>query len=802
MTENDNGRVLSGDFINKKVVVPSGGRGVIFDRKRQVQYSMQKGLQKPGRVSFDVLRQAVSSVHIARICVNVLKEKVTKTRWTIQPINRQEKVDEKQIKELTHFFNNPNGSNETFRTFVDKVLEDLLILDAAAIEKTRYPDGKLAEMHYVDAATIRPVFDIHGNQDVEMPIRNSKGETHILPVSYVQVLDNSPYGGSTSGEVVAAWPQKDFIYFMMHPQGSLQSFGYGLSPIEAVLSVVANILNADNYNGTYFEEGSFPPVILQLIGQTTERDLQRYREYLFQELQGNFHRPAIMAGTQEAKVINLKELTNRDMQFMDYMTFLARLLTAAYGLSPQDIGITDDLNRATAEVQQDLSQSKGYGSILSLLKEVFTREIIWRDFGYKDLEFEWVADDTLAKKDAADIYGGLSASGLMTINEVREKLGEQPYGDWADVPMVKGMNGYVPVIAQENPDEQKQSEMPAEDNQELKKSIYTPDGYETFVDDRGFGQPFIFVNILSGDGKVIKPPVAVNVTSQELEVDITHDLASSGLNVPVVEKKTEVDVVSMMPTPDVLVEFRKYQMMDPAYDSKKWSSKFGKSRKFPYYLVSQYVYGRNLKDTILIEDMKRDPKSYRQAIKDLAALWIAEKTMVLGDRRADQYIITPDKRAFGFDYQFKGDVKRWEGTKMSIVNALAQVPELQKLFVSLISDSKKSGIVETVKNIVKATIGVPGETPSSLQETPVVFGKMVSSVYFKDKMKELFSRNASVELVNFGFQEWSHFYDFNQALSAMKDYVEKNNESVAGIITTTDDSGVKYIIYTYNGKLS
>jgi hypothetical protein len=580
-----------------------------------------------------------------------------------------------------------------------------LVLDAAAIEKTRFPDGKLAELHYVDAATIRPVFDMHGNPDVEIPVTNKDGETHILPVSYVQVLDNSPYGGSVSGEIAAYWPKKDLIYFMMHPQGSLATFGYGLSPIEAVLSVVANILNADNYNGTYFEEGSFPPVILQLIGQTTERDLQRYREYLFQELQGNFHRPAIMAGNQEAKVINLKELTNRDMQFMDYMIFLARLLTAAYGLSPQDIGITDDLNRATAEVQRDLSQAKGYGSILNLLKEIFNNEIIWKDFGYDDLEFDWVADDSLPKEKMYEVYAEPAKIGLVTLNEAREKIGEQPYGDWADKPMVLTPNGWVPMMAPE------QSEQPSQGQEseheelhgELKKSIYTPDGYETFVDDRGFGQPFIYVDVLKGTGVVIKPPIAVNVTSQDLEVSITRDLSNLGLNVPVVTKMPTVDIEAMIPTQTVLAEFKKYQDMSPEYDSKKWSSKFGKSRRFPYYLVSSYVSGRNLKDPILIDDMKRDPKSYRQAIKDLANLWLAEKSLVLGDRRADQYIITPEKRAFGFDYQFKGDVKRWDGTKMSIQNALAPAPELQKLFISLISDTK-TGIVGKVKEMLKSAM--------------------------------------------------------------------------------------------------
>jgi hypothetical protein len=83
---------------------------------------------------------------------------------------------------------------------------------------------------------------------------------------------------------------------------------------------------------------------------------------------------------------------------------------------------------------------------------------------------------------------------------------------------------------------------------------------------------------------------------------------------------------------------------------------------------------------LLLADMKRDPDSYMGAVHDLAQLWKAERDMVLGDRRADQYIIGHDKRAYGFDYQFMGDVQRWEKNKDAIAEALATVPELKAAF--------------------------------------------------------------------------------------------------------------------------
>lgn len=801
----------------------SPSRAVAFDPKKQFAYDINKGLRKPGRISFEVLRRAANAVHIARICVNVLKEKVTKTEWAIQPIDPLQKTKEDpRIQEVEDFFKHPNTNNETFRTLLDKMLEDLLVLDAVCVEKTRFPDGRIAELHYVDAATVRPVFDTYGNQDIEIPLTTEEGNV-TLPVSYVQVMDNSQYGGPESGHIVAAWPKKDFLYFNMHPQGSMNDYGYGLSPLESVISVVGNILNADNYNGTYFEEGAFPPIILQLMTNMNERDLDAMRAYLDSELSGRFHRPAIVAGEKEVKVTSLKDMSNTDMQFMEYMKFMARLLAAAYGLSGQDIGLTDDLNKAISETQKDLSEQKGYSSVLHLLKEVFNQEILWKDFGYTDLEFDWVQQDSIDPQIASQIYDTFLKNGSLTLNEVRQKIGEAPYGEFADIPMLLTTNGYIPLRSTEDgKGEQESSQIDGDNKAEtmdendkdgdvgneeiyedqaesqvdtVNKSVYTQDGYKCFVDDRGYGQPFICFDAVKRTGYVIKPPIAVNVHSQDLEVKLSGELKAKGANVPQVTKMSEVDIrTHILPTPLVFEEFTKYQNMTPEYDSEKWRAKFGGSRKYAMYLVSEYIEGRSLKDPILIEDMRRDPKSYTQAVKDLAILWKIEKQMMLGDRRSDQYLVTPEKRAYGIDYQFEGDKKRWEDSQFAIHNALLQIPSLRKVFIDGIEDEKT--LKSIIARIRKGIFGVPQDTSTaSFQDTPVMFGELVRDDLLKQLIKNLFEQDSVALVNNYGFRELSFVYDFNRAVSTLKDFVKKFPESYGGVVISKDISGVKYFVY-------
>ena len=518
------------------------------------------------------------------------------------------------------------------------------------------------------------------------------------------MVSESEWGGTESGFVTAAWAAKDMVRFMMHPQGSLNNYGYGFSPLERVISTVNNVLNADNFNATFFEEGSFPPVILQLMTSMDERKLEQAREYLLSELEGEWHKPAIMAGEKEIKAINLKDTTQKDMEFMEYYIFMARLLCAAYGLSGQDIGLTENVgSKNVAETQKDLTEAKGYGSVLNIITEIINKEILHDEsLKFEDLIFEFVAEDSLDPQIANTIYDTALKNGTMTINEVRSKQGLQPYGSWADKPMIATAEGYKQIISDKEEEDTGDENKDDNKGEEINKSIYTEDGYKVYYDDRGYSQPFVCFNVITGEGYVIKPPVAVNLTSQQLEIDLTHRLSNMGLNVAVANKVPAVEIFkNVLETDEIRLAFIAYINMSPEFDSEKWRTKFGGSRKYPYYIVQRFVNGRGLRDPLLVADMNRDPYSYKQAIRDMAELWKTERDLVLGDRRADQYLITADKRAWGIDYQFEGDKQRWEDTKDAIPNTLVSVPELKTYFESLIAGPTKKSRIDKILEYLK-----------------------------------------------------------------------------------------------------
>jgi len=94
-----------------------------------------------------------------------------------------------------------NMNGENMRVILDRVIEDLLILDAGVIEIVRSMDGKdIVALNSVDGATIRPVYNEYGEL----------GE----PAYYQFMFDKK----------VAEFSMDDVVYMMANPQNDVDLF--------------------------------------------------------------------------------------------------------------------------------------------------------------------------------------------------------------------------------------------------------------------------------------------------------------------------------------------------------------------------------------------------------------------------------------------------------------------------------------------------------------------------------------------------------------------------------------------------
>lgn len=371
------------------------------------------GMKKPGRVNFKLLREIAKRDAVIRICVNVIKKAVSQCPWEIRL--KKEAPGDKELyesirMEVYDLFEYMNENGETLRVVLDKILEDLLVLDAAAIEKVLTLDGStIVALNPVDGATIRPVYNVNG------------------------VLGSPAYKQFVGEKETASFEKEELVYLMANPQNDVDLFGYGLSPIESILLQVQASLEADMHNIKTFSTDNIPPGILDL-GDIDEQEAKKFIAIWNATVIGNTQQMKFVWGNAEGKKYHEFKKSNKDMQYAEYIDWLTRIKLAVYGLSSLDANMLQDVNRATAEVQQAISQSRGVKSTKSLVEEYFTRQII-RHMGdvtdkkspYRYLEFKFIDAESLAdKKTQAEIDAMHVKNGLRSADELRERDGLEP----------------------------------------------------------------------------------------------------------------------------------------------------------------------------------------------------------------------------------------------------------------------------------------------------------------------------------------------------------------------------------------
>ena len=108
---------------------------------------------------------------------------------------------------------------------------------------------------------------------------------------------------------------------------------------------------------------------------------------------------------------------------------------------------TKVMNRATADNQSAQAEEEGLEPTKEWVKDLID-EIISEEFASPDLELAWLDEDEADPKGLEAVLEGRVKLGAVTLNEMRDALGLDPYANpAADRPMVLTATGYVPIEA-------------------------------------------------------------------------------------------------------------------------------------------------------------------------------------------------------------------------------------------------------------------------------------------------------------------------------------------------------------------
>lgn len=324
---------------------------------RKVGTAVINTIQPVGKKDVRLYRAWADQNEWIRAAIDHRKTQVSQAKYDISPIDPKQSYDEETRLEILSLFARPNTKTDSFRGFIEPVIEDLLVLDAGSIENVRNGKGVPAQLWPVDGAQIR-LDPLWTGQDM------SKPRYFWFPVgpSSVQI-------GQMSGSSVGLL-DKELLYIMQNP-ATWRVVGF--SALETLRETIESEIMASRYNKAQVSQAP-PHGVIDLGEDATPENVDQFERYWRTEIAG-YKSTAVIGGTKDAKFISFAK-SNKDMQFLQWQTYLIRKITAVFGISPQDLGVTFDVNRANAQEQANISEDRGLKPLLHLLETQFNREVV------------------------------------------------------------------------------------------------------------------------------------------------------------------------------------------------------------------------------------------------------------------------------------------------------------------------------------------------------------------------------------------------------------------------------------------
>jgi len=365
----------------------------------QAGYNIVTRPQRDKRVSFSTLKAIIDTYDVARMAISHRIDDVRSLNWSIVP-KRGFSGDAENAVETGHaIMARPEGPGTVmpFRPWLAKWLEDVLRYDAGCLFRRRDYTGQVCGLEVVSGTTIAPMLDYWGR-------------TPNAPApAYTQFVHGVPWKWYSTA---------DLIYIPFRPQPDSP---YGFAPLEAILLTANTDIRFQNHFLSWFTAGTVPEGFATAPEDISSPDqLREWQEYW----------DALLYGDDAAKH-QIKFMPHgtifewpRDKKFdKDFSLYLMRKVAAAYHVTPNDLGFTEDVNRATGDTQVDVQFRVGTLPLVQYVEEILT-DYLQQDRGLP-VEFKFDTgqekEDRLAVAQAHQLYVDMGAE---SPDEVRaEELG-------------------------------------------------------------------------------------------------------------------------------------------------------------------------------------------------------------------------------------------------------------------------------------------------------------------------------------------------------------------------------------------
>jgi SPP1 gp7 family putative phage head morphogenesis protein len=355
------------------------------------------------------------------------------------------------IDEVKGFLKYPNKNIESFTTFLRAIIKDILEVDAGVVVKVYTLDSY--DFEHLEPKSGAPLLKPVGQRKmVELYARDG--------ASFLKETDKFGFikgYWQYSYQIPAhpMWFNKEEICYFMRNQRSMSCYGY--APTQAIMDLIKSLHYSTLYNKRYFEETTIPDGVMSLIG-TNETELKNFITQWNTEFKAQPHKLAVVNSEFKWQPLNVSQ---KELEFLETQSWYYKLIISMFGLTPAELGLTEDLNRATAATQTELTKRKGIRPLLKIIESYMNADII-PEFGYEGIEFSFIYDDPQEKTVKLDNWGKEIQLGLKSINEVRVEMGMEPV-DWGEGQAGKfNITPYSPETAQSTTAQTEEEGIPEE----------------------------------------------------------------------------------------------------------------------------------------------------------------------------------------------------------------------------------------------------------------------------------------------------------------------------------------------------
>lgn len=355
----------------------------------------------------------------ARRAIKRIKDPIAALRWEIAPLDGVDWNSElkRQAELATYCFNHPNR-DDSFRSFVEQLVEDMKILGAGSYEHEIGGDKARPFWAWpVDAMSIQinPLWD----GDNKEP-------------RYYQTLGFGNIGGVQGIPLL----NSELVYVRQDPTTENP---FGLGELEVAFATINRKLGVEDYAGKVASNAQ-PENLLVIPGATPE-EISTFRDWWRTDIEGQGQTPIIgpaadqglQGGTAKTEVLALHGGTD-DALFLKYQEMQIREIAVAFGISPLSLAVQQDVNRNTSETVDDKEWDEAVVPCATLLAEYFTRESIQGRLGFSQLQFRYLGLKRDDKKAEAEIFAIEYENNALTPNEYRARNNMPPdESKWGDL---------------------------------------------------------------------------------------------------------------------------------------------------------------------------------------------------------------------------------------------------------------------------------------------------------------------------------------------------------------------------------